>query len=279
MRYLSLFIVVAAMFLSSCEEKMVIIPDFTAPQSDRVILMEEFTGASCPNCPAGTEQTENLLSLFPDNLVAVGIHSDFLAFPAKPGELDLRVPAANEIETFLGEWRSKPEAAFNRKVFSNRGEDHIRVRTFPDAWINFIQDELETFARVYVDIESHYDESSRQVDIIVTATAQEKIESGDYRVNVMITESGITTSQKDGGNIISDFVHKHALRALLTDVGGDGLFTSLGSGVERKANFSFVLPDEEVMGWWIPENCSVIAFITDGATKEVLQAAEVHLVD
>lgn len=268
----------ATLLLYGCDEKMVTIPDFVPPTSDRVILMEEFTGASCPNCPAGAEATEGLLSLFPDNLVAVAIHSNFLAWPAKPGDLDLRIPAADEIETFLGQWISKPEASFNRKLFIDRGEQNIRVGTFPDAWINFVEDELETFARVYVDIESNYDPATREVNIQVTGTAQENLPTGDYRVNVMISESGIITSQKDGSEVIEKFKQKHALRALLTNVGGEAFFTSLGSGLQREAFFSFTLPDEEALGWWVPENCTVIAFITDGATKEVMQAGEVHLV-
>jgi hypothetical protein len=152
------------------------------------------------------------------------------------------------------------------------------VRTFPDTWINYVQDELETFAKAYVEVESTYDQVSRQVDINVKVTAQEAL-SGDFRLNVAITESGMLASQKDGSEIIDDFVFEHALRELITDVQGDMLFTSLGAGLERERSYSFTLPDEEAMGWWIPDNCNVIAFLTDGNTKEVVQAAETHLVD
>ncbi|MDX1683834.1 MAG: Omp28-related outer membrane protein [Saprospiraceae bacterium] len=277
-RAISIVLALVVLGLTACNENMVMVPPFEAPESDRVILMEEFTGASCPNCPAGAEQTENMLTLYPDNLVAVAIHSDFLGFPAKPGELDLRTEAANDIEAFLGQWRSKPEAAFNRKVFSDRGEDHIRVRTQPDGWINFVQEELTTFARVYVDIETDYNRLDRTVDIVVTATAREGL-SGDFRVHVMITESGIITKQKDGSSIIDKFKQKHVLRALLTDVAGENIFSSLGPGLERQYRTSFTIPDEEDMGWWIPENMTVVAFISDGQTKEVLQAGETHIID
>lgn len=269
---------ISLIFLNGCNEKMVIVPPFEPPQTDRVILMEEFTGTSCPNCPAGAEQTEVLLSLYPDNLVAVAIHSNFLGLPAKPGELDLRTDDAQAIEDFLGQWRSKPEAAFNRVVFSDRGEDHIRVRTLPDAWPNFVNDQLETFAKVYVDVETDYDPSSREVSVIVTATAREFLQ-GDYRVNVMVTESGIVTKQKDGSSIIDKFKHKHVLRALLTDVAGESLFSNLDPGVERKYFTTFTIPDEEEMGWWIPENMTIIGFITDGQTKEVMQASETPIVN
>lgn len=261
-----------------CDEQTVIVPPFEAPESDRVILMEEFTGASCPNCPAGAEQTSNLLALYPDNLVAVAIHSNFLGQPAKPGELDLRIPEAQEIENFLGQWRSKPEAAFNRMVFKDRGEDHIRVRTLPDGWVNFISDQLNTFARVYVDVETEYDPATREVRIVVRATAREKLQ-GDFRVNIMITESDIITKQKDGGEIIEKFKQKHVLRALLTDVGGDRFFAALEPDVQREYFTSFTVPDEEEMGWWIPENMTVIGFVTDGQNKEVLQAGETPVID
>lgn len=274
--YIVLGLITFALF--SCNEKMVIVPPFEAPESDRVILMEEFTGASCPNCPAGAEQTENFLLLYPDNIVAVAIHSNFLGQPAKPGDLDLRNDDANAIEAFLGQWSSKPEASFNRRVFKDRGEDHIRVRTLPDGWINFVSDELETFAQVYLDIKTEYDSTTRVVDITVTATSRQSL-SGDYRMNVYLTEDNIITKQKDGSEIIDKFKQKHVLRKALTDIQGETFFSNVESGVQRFYNTSFTIPDEEDMGWWIPENMTVVAFVTNGQTKEVIQAGDAPVVE
>ena len=68
-------------FLVSCEEQKKVIEPFV-PSGNRVVLIEEFTGKGCTQCPKGSRELENLLTLFPDNLVAVSIHAGPFANPA-----------------------------------------------------------------------------------------------------------------------------------------------------------------------------------------------------
>ena len=217
---------------------------------------------------------ESLLKLFPDNLVAVAIHSDFLGAPLDANDVDFRNEDAEAIKAHLGAWTKKPEAAINRKKFDN--QMNIRLPVNESQWINFIQEELESFADIHLEIESNFDESTRDLVIDVSATAQKDL-AGDYRIVVGISESGIVAKQLDGPNIIDDYVHNHALKEIITDVAGDQFFSTLNSSQTKSAQFSFRLPDLE--GEWVAENCSVFAYVTNGATKEVLQAAEVHVVE
>lgn len=254
-----------------CTEKMVTIPDFVAPESDRVILIEDFTGVSCSNCPEGSDAIESILANSPNNVIAVGIHSNFLAIPKDPNDLDLRTPEAEAIQSFLGGWRSKPEAAFSRILFDD--QPNIRVQARPDLWQSFVTKSLESLAVVDLKIETDYNKDSREVVINVTATAQEDL-PGDYKVHVMITEDHIIATQLTPTTTIKDYDHKHVLRKLLTDVEGNSWFQDLGATLERTREFRFTLPDEEALGWWKPVDCDVIAFITRGTDKEILQAAK-----
>ncbi|MBL0236115.1 MAG: thioredoxin family protein [Saprospiraceae bacterium] len=87
--------------------------------SNRVVLVEDFTGASCTNCPGAASTLESLLEKYPNNLIVVGVHSRFLGLPAKSGDPNFVTPEAEDIEKFLGAWDGKPEAAFNRRLFPN----------------------------------------------------------------------------------------------------------------------------------------------------------------
>jgi hypothetical protein len=60
--------------LYACEENRRVIVPFV-PEGDKVVLLEEFTGKGCTNCPKGSREIENLLTIFPDNLIAVSIHA------------------------------------------------------------------------------------------------------------------------------------------------------------------------------------------------------------
>ena len=93
--------------------------------SDRVVLVEDFTGASCTNCPGAASTLESLLEKYPNNLIVIGVHSRFLALPAKSGDPYFWTPESEDIEKFLGAWDGKPEAAFNRRLFPN--EKKIRI--------------------------------------------------------------------------------------------------------------------------------------------------------
>ena len=122
-----LFVLVGSLLTISCNqwEKELSLPPTNKPTSGRVVLMEDFTGASCVNCPAGTAVVDGLLEEFPDNLVVVAVHSNFLSTPAVSGEVKLSNPDAQAIENFLGGWTGKPEASINRFKFPNK--EYIRL--------------------------------------------------------------------------------------------------------------------------------------------------------
>jgi len=262
--------------LFSCQEVMIVIPNPGPPDSDRVILIEEFTGASCPACPQGTIAIEEILDRYPENIVVVAVHSDFQGAPYEAGDLDLRTHDSDEIESLLGGWFGKPEAAVNRVHFE--GQPNIRISGRTDSWDGFVKKELEKFSIVDLEISSRYNLTSRELNIVVSATALENLD-GNYEINVLITESNIITAQSNGSGKISEFNQKHVLRKVLTDISGNSWFADLRANLTRERTFNFTLPDEEAMGWWVPENCNVVAYITDASTGEVVQAAEVHVVE
>jgi hypothetical protein len=78
-----LFFLFSLIFFLSCEEVTIPITDVVIEPTEKVVLIEELTGAKCPNCPKGTKAIENILSKYPDNVIAVGIHGSFLAEPAR----------------------------------------------------------------------------------------------------------------------------------------------------------------------------------------------------
>ena len=65
----------------------------------RKILIFEFTGYQCFNCPEGATEIENLKNKMGDTLVPVAIHSGFYAKPNPPKyETDFRTAAGDEYE-------------------------------------------------------------------------------------------------------------------------------------------------------------------------------------
>ena len=87
----------AAMSLVSCdniapEDRYI---DVERNHSEKVVLLEEFTGQRCVNCPDAAEIVEQLHHAHPDNFIAVGMHPSASGFTQPLGPVNLRCEAAD----------------------------------------------------------------------------------------------------------------------------------------------------------------------------------------
>ena len=70
---------------------------YVEPESvKRCVLLEDFTGQKCVNCPRGTEVIEQLQGVYGENLIAVGIHSGPLGFKGTASILGLATDLGDE---------------------------------------------------------------------------------------------------------------------------------------------------------------------------------------
>ncbi|MEN8225882.1 MAG: Omp28-related outer membrane protein [Bacteroidota bacterium] len=99
--------------------------------------------------------------------------------------------------------------------------------------------------------------------------------TGNFDLNVFIIEDKFVSPQKNDLASIGptpdwlDYEHNHLLRASLTSNWGFDLVDNPANGSTASLDFSFDIEED-----WVVENLSVLAFITDGGTFEILQAAE-----
>jgi len=69
----------------------------------RKVLLEDFTGHYCVNCPAAHVIIEGLEKVYPKRIVPVVIHAGFFAKPkAAPYDYDFRTPDGTAIATEFG---------------------------------------------------------------------------------------------------------------------------------------------------------------------------------
>ena len=83
----------------------------------RAILIEDFTGQTCNNCPTGTEIINGIVSTYgEDNVIAVGIHSGPLGFAGTATAVGLMTDTGNEYYTHWDKENKmgQPWVVFNR---------------------------------------------------------------------------------------------------------------------------------------------------------------------
>ena len=275
-----IFSIFLLVILFSCEEQLVMVPEFVPPVSERVVLIEEQTGVSCPNCPSGTAQIESLKAQYGKNVVAVGIHGSFLSWPTPESKYDFRIPAAAELEEYLKPWQGKPAASISRVQYT----DELSVSN-PQLWSNYVDQELEKKHLMDIDIATSYDESSRNVSITATIEPKEDFTLDDkLNISVMILQSEIEDAQEDGSTIIEEYEHNHVLRAMLTGAKGNPINIDLVADQQETFSFNYTIPkDDELKDKEAPYNpahMEVVVFVhkVSGDTKDVLQAAEAKVI-
>jgi hypothetical protein len=271
MRHKNIFILfLAIFFVNSCTEISPEIGEVTIPSTERVVLLEELTGASCPNCPKGTAAVEAILKKFPGKVAAVGIHGKFLSEPTKKSKYDFRFKEAEELENWLRPWLGKPAATVNRVDLGDPDQKYATVVT--GQWESMVVNELKKPHRLSVFLDADYNEANKSIEIDVTAVPLEDL-AGSYNITVFITESKIIDAQIDGNVIRDVFEHNHVLRAFTTKFDGDPLATDMKSGEDIKRKYVFTPPVVE--GLWVKENLEVVVAVHKSSAndREVIQAA------
>ena len=194
MRSITYSLFVILLLSGGCKE---ISPDLTfgppSGLSDRVVVVEEFTGAQCVFCPPGSEELENLLSLYPDNMIAISIHTGFFAMPIpNKSKYDFRTADGDALEDILGvPDKGYPSSIINRKEFPGEGSLH----TVKTSWAGYIGQEVAQEASFGLTVGTTWAAGTRALRADVNAIARENI-TGPVRITLLIRESGIIKYQK-----------------------------------------------------------------------------------
>lgn len=264
--FLSLFL------FNNCNETCIEIPPLgQGIASDRKVLIEEFTGVRCPNCPQGAAEIENLLAIHGKNLVAVSIHAGEFTDPLPETQHEFRTDEGNSLLGYLGAPLGYPSAVVDRRQFSGSNS----LQSFKSKWAGNIVSELQRKPDMALILDRNYDNSTRQLSVNVTILPSKTL-SGEHRLSLMVTETGIKDAQDVLGTVVLDYTHKHVLRDMFTPFDGLVLTEKLTTGNPVSRSFSFTLPAN-----WVAANCHVVAFVHHGGTpdKEVLQVEEIAITD
>ena len=273
MRLTFISTIITLFALVSCEEQERVIVPFV-PSGNRVILLEEITGKGCTNCPKGSREIENLLTQYPDNLVAVSIHAGFFANPEffPLGEYDFRTEEGEFLYNYLGPNEGYPAGIVDRTPRAG----HMQLGL--QQWASAINNDIQVPPAVEISITREYDPATRKLTVTVDGIGKESV-TADLRISVMLTESGIIDFQDDQEHtphIDSMYVHNHVLRGMLTPAAGESFATSISTGEVFTREYSITLKDE-----FKPENMDIVAFVSsvNGGNFPVLQATHIHLIE
>ena len=250
------------------------------------ILIEDFTGHTCQNCPSAARELEAIHSLYGDQIIGMAIHvSKAFARPYPPSQApnyqyDFRTKWGKEWDNLFGISEiGLPGGMINRIGYPN---EH---RLGKDEWLSRVITELE-----------------KEIDFGMSITVNEGIINvnteilkninGDYNLVVCLIENNIINWQKDGSEDVENYEHNHAFRSLLSDENLSASSNySISDRIETIINYDLASLEQFNIdystntaelgngnaGGWDSSNMSVIAYIYDNTTQEILQVEEAYL--
>lgn len=233
------------------------------PQS-RVVLIEDFTGQECPNCPAAHEVIADIIADHGDAVAATTLYNYFLDVDE---ELPYVTPEAQEIGDYYGGISFWPQGTVNRKNYGSG------VLIPKEQYAANTEAELAIAPQCNIGLATIYDETTRDLTVTVIIKYTADVSTANH-LSVAICENNIIDFQINESGEIPDYVHNHVLRKMLTLATGTALSESNLAGRVYIKQFAITLPED-----WVKENLDVIAYVHNFETdnKEVLQAAIEHL--
>ncbi len=230
------------------------------------VLLEDFTGHTCVNCPTAAVIAHNLKHLYGERLVVMAVHAGYFADPhAGLFENDYRTPSGNEWNTFFG-LQNYPSGLIDR--IPNAPGDYIVVK---DKWGVKVAQEMQKEAEAKITLSTSY--SGGAVSIDVTTEFLKGVE-GTYNLFVGVTEDSIVSAQKnenpDVGDtpIIQDYVFMHMFRGAVNGTWGENIFgDAIEVGKQYSKSYQYTLTGD-------PDNSHVVAYVYNNETKSVIQVVE-----
>ena len=232
----------------------------------RKVLIEEYTGHRCTNCPDGHRELEILKERYGDTLIAIGVHAGTFAKPLGNFTADYQTEEGNTLYADFGVANvGTPAGVVNRTQYNNSYA--LGVSTWQQA---ILQQKSQPCVAA-IQLINVFDAATQTLTAHTQTTFLTDYNS-DVQIALYVIEDNIVSPQKDGENTIDNYVHKHVLRGSLNGVYGAPMTEEIGISSGEKLLKSYQI-DCSTKDWNFA-NCSVIAILMDATTKEVLQVEQ-----
>lgn len=243
----------------------------TATAEQKNVVIEEFTGVRCPNCPQGHVIINTLKTQNPDRIVAVSLHPiNSLGAPYSFSPMDFRSDDAQSLFDYLGQIGLQPAAAIDRTLYG--GESAVLLDK--SKWQTRVNQELAVVPAVNVLLDKTYDSTNRELTIVVELHYTQTV-TEENKLTVLLSESGMVTPQLDGSIIDTFYTHKDVMRQYITATQGDQITTTREAGRVIRRVYKKILDAA-----WDPKHMHIVAFVHEYVnSKVVYQGKEIDIAD
>ena len=226
----------------------------------KTVLIKDFTGARCVNCPAAAEYAHNLQHQLDENHIFImSVHAGFLAQPMGgfPNFL------TDEGTEWYNNHNSNPLFAVDHVALT---EGNALNEGQIDAPVAAALLEEQSFEIV---VSPNYDEASRHLQVGVKAVALED-RDGEFYITVCLVEDHITGWQTVPGGVDKEYDFRNVFRGTLNGAYGDA-FEDFNVDSNDIFNFSY---NTEINADYNADECYLMVYVYDKSQGDkILQTA------
>ena len=137
-----------------------------ATKAERTVLLEDFTGQNCGNCPAAHRTIEALEEQYGSHLIAVSIHAGHFG-----------IPATNK--RYTGLMQEEGQAYNDRYGIEDYPKGVVDGKTpslNADQWASAIYDDISQATPLSIDVDANLDAAGNKIDISCSLKSSEQLE-------------------------------------------------------------------------------------------------------
>ncbi|PCI99884.1 MAG: hypothetical protein COB15_03605 [Flavobacteriales bacterium] len=280
---LPIFAIITVISFNSCEKVDTPQENAVIEAGARRIIIEEFTGHYCSNCPQGAAEIERLVNVYGDQIIPISLHAGDQTFnephidPVTGAPIhiigtdtlystDFRTTDGNTYASTFDPF-GLPSGIVSRQngatatAVSQWESEILAIKDIPqiaDIEITIVYDSLTRI--VTADIETNW--------------LTNAVSGNNYKLQVYLIEDHVIDWQLDGTTDVPNYEHNHVFRGAVNTTWGESI-TATTQGTSTTETYSYTLNSE-----WNEDNCEVVAFIyKESPSYEVMQANIQHVTD
>lgn len=228
------------------------------------VLLEDYTGVQCVNCPAAGELALQIQEQYGHQVIVLGVHAGGMSNP-QPGNFpDFLTDEGTTWYTHF-DFDTNPVGTINRKL--NGGSVLFNVGDWTEAVAITAAEE----AMIDMTPTVEYNDANRTLKVNIASKALVELPD-TYSLVVCIMEDSIIGKQKAmvPGGIINDYMHRHVFRGTMNGAWGEEINTEAiaPEDVITKEYTTTLNSDFNA------DQCYIIAYVANSETKEILQVVE-----
>ncbi len=233
-------------------------PDTATFAPRHAVLIEDFTGQRCSNCPTAIEEIERLQNELGDTaVIAVGIHSGPFGFAGNDQYPGYMTDLGN---IYYDYWsiQSQPMGVIDRLGTSAYQQ-----------WATITYSQLKKSCPLALSLDNSFDGQTRRLTVTVNSRSAGAVSGAKLQI-WLVEDSLVSLQTTPNGFYNLKYVHNHVLRDAVNGTWGTDF--SIEADATKADTFTYTVPEG-----WVAANVSAVAFVYKSGGEGVIQVTKRHI--